>query len=72
MCQTHFPVANTANNASPKVDTKKAANKSRSRGKEKSEELLFALRKLNEFYKTFNNLFFQQIGKKFDWSTKVR
>jgi len=29
MCQTHFPVANTANNASPKVDTKKAANKNK-------------------------------------------
>ena len=48
------------------------ANKSRSRGKEKSEKLISALQKLDQFYENFNNLFFQQIGREYDWSTKVK
>ena len=45
----------------------KGANKSKSRGKEKSADLLAALHKLDEFFKPFNNLFFDQIGRKYDW-----
>ena len=42
--------------------------KTRSRGKEKSEELKSAFRKLENFYKAYNELFFNQIGRMIEWT----
>ena len=49
----------------------KGANKSRSRGKEKSPELIDALKRLDTFYAKYNEKIFEQIGRTIDWSTKT-